>query len=68
MRADLRAELSLVGMPRQTLDLLTALSHGTSLSIGCSCENETCCHLSVLRERLADRGASLGSRCRGSGG
>src|SRR3954468_13523171 len=29
------------------LDLLAALSHHTSLAIGCYCENETRCHRSV---------------------
>jgi uncharacterized protein YeaO (DUF488 family) len=41
------------------LDLLAALSHGTSFSIGCYCEDETHCHRSVLRELLADRGAAF---------
>ena len=45
---------------RRMLDLLAALSHGTNLSIGCYCENESRCHRSVLRELLTDRGASLG--------
>ena len=44
---------------RRALDLLAALSHGTNLSIGCYCKNETRCHRSVLRDLLADRGASL---------
>jgi uncharacterized protein YeaO (DUF488 family) len=45
---------------QRTLDLLAALSHGADLSIGCYCENEARCHRSVLRELLAERGASLG--------
>ena len=44
---------------RRALDLLAALSHGTNLSIGCYCEDETRCHRSVLRGLLADRGAKL---------
>jgi uncharacterized protein YeaO (DUF488 family) len=41
------------------LDLLAALSHTTSLSVGCYCEDESHCHRSVLRELLKDRGAKL---------
>lgn len=41
------------------LDLLAALSHSSSLSIGCYCENEDRCHRSVLRELLSERGADL---------
>ena len=41
------------------LDLIAALSHHTNLSIGCYCENENRCHRSVLRELLAERGASI---------
>src|SRR5438874_2129489 len=32
------------------LDLLAALSHQTSFSIGCYCENEDWCHRSILKE------------------
>ena len=46
--------------PRRTLDLLAALSHAADFSIGCYCEDESRCHRSVLRELLADRGASIG--------
>ena len=42
------------------LDLLAALSHHTSFSVGCYCEDENRCHRSVLRELLAARGASIG--------
>jgi uncharacterized protein YeaO (DUF488 family) len=42
------------------LDLLAALSHGSNLSVGCYCEDETRCHRSILRELLAERGAKLG--------
>jgi uncharacterized protein YeaO (DUF488 family) len=41
------------------LDLLAALSHQTSLSLGCYCEDENHCHRSVLRELLAQRGAAV---------
>jgi len=41
------------------LDLLAALSHQTSLSLGCYCEDEARCHRSVLRQLLAERGAAL---------
>ncbi len=41
------------------LDLLAALSHQTSFSLGCYCENESHCHRSVLRELLAQRGAVI---------
>jgi uncharacterized protein YeaO (DUF488 family) len=53
-----KAEMD-VPTARRTLDLLAALSHGTNLSIGCYCENVARCHRSVLRELLAQRGASL---------
>jgi uncharacterized protein YeaO (DUF488 family) len=45
--------------PRRTLDLLAALSHTASFSVGCYCEDEARCHRSVLRELLAERGASI---------
>jgi len=43
----------------RVLDLLAALSHRTSLSVGCYCEDEARCHRSILRELLAERGAEL---------
>lgn len=46
-------------VPARTLDLLALLSHRTSFSIGCYCEDETRCHRSVLRRLLADRGAAI---------
>jgi len=45
---------------RRTLDLLAILSQDANFSIGCYCEDESRCHRSVLRELLADRGASIG--------
>ena len=41
------------------LDLLAAMSHQTSFSLGCYCEDENRCHRSVLRELLAQRGAKI---------
>ena len=43
----------------RVLRLLAALSHGADLSVGCYCENEGRCHRSVLREILAEHGATL---------
>ena len=53
-----RAEMN-EPMPRRTLDLLAMLSRDADFSIGCYCEDESRCHRSVLREMLADRGASI---------
>jgi uncharacterized protein YeaO (DUF488 family) len=41
------------------LDMLAALSHQTSVAVGCYCENEARCHRSVLRALLAERGADM---------
>jgi uncharacterized protein YeaO (DUF488 family) len=41
------------------LELLAALSHQTSFSVGCYCEDEARCHRSLLRELLRERGARL---------
>lgn len=41
------------------LDLLAALSHQTTFSVGCYCEDEARCHRSILRLLLAERGAAL---------
>jgi uncharacterized protein YeaO (DUF488 family) len=43
----------------RSLDLLAALSHGTALSVGCYCEQESQCHRGVLRSLLAERGADI---------
>jgi uncharacterized protein YeaO (DUF488 family) len=45
--------------PARVLDLLAALSHQTSFSMGCYCQDERRCHRSVLRELLAQRGAEI---------
>jgi uncharacterized protein YeaO (DUF488 family) len=42
-----------------SLNLLAALSHGTDLSLGCYCEDESRCHRSALRELLVARGAEV---------
>jgi uncharacterized protein YeaO (DUF488 family) len=44
---------------RRLLDLLAALSKNTSFSVGCYCAEERLCHRSVLRELLAEHGASI---------
>ena len=53
-----RSEMAEPG-PSRSLDLLAALSHGSDFSMGCYCEQEAHCHRSVLRELLAERGASF---------
>lgn len=45
---------------RALLDTLAALSHTADFSVGCYCGDETRCHRSVLRDLLAERGASIG--------
>ena len=41
------------------LELLAALSHHVSFSVGCYCADEAHCHRSILRELLQDRGAEI---------
>jgi len=53
-----RAEMNKPDAAR-VLDLLAALSHQTSFSLGCYCENEERCHRSILRQLLAERGAEF---------
>ena len=53
-----RKEMADAGADR-TLQLLAALSQQTSFAIGCYCEDETCCHRSILRALLADKGAAI---------
>jgi len=43
----------------RVLDLLAAMSHQTSFSLGCYCVDEARCHRSVLRALLSERGAAL---------
>jgi uncharacterized protein YeaO (DUF488 family) len=54
-----RAEMNKPDASR-ILDLLAALSHQTSFSVGCYCENEARCHRSILKQLLAERGADVG--------
>jgi uncharacterized protein YeaO (DUF488 family) len=44
---------------QRTIELLAALSQDADFSVGCYCEDESRCHRSVLRELLAEKGASL---------
>jgi uncharacterized protein YeaO (DUF488 family) len=53
-----RQEMSAPDRSRE-LDVLTALSHHTNLSLGCYCQDETRCHRSVLRDLLTERGAEV---------
>jgi uncharacterized protein YeaO (DUF488 family) len=41
------------------LELLAALSHQTSFSVGCYCANEAHCHRSLLRTLLRQKGAKV---------
>jgi uncharacterized protein YeaO (DUF488 family) len=54
-----RAEMAEPAASR-ALDLLAALSHTASFSVGCYCEDEARCHRSILRELLTARGARIG--------
>ena len=42
---------------RHDLKLLAALSHASDFSVGCYCQNEGCCHPTILRRLLVDNGA-----------
>jgi len=53
-----RAEMATPENSR-TLELLAALSHHTSFSVGCYCENEAHCHRSLLRALLKEKGAKV---------
>ncbi len=44
---------------RHLLGLLAALSRTTDLAVGCYCPDERRCHRSVLRELLAEGGATM---------
>jgi uncharacterized protein YeaO (DUF488 family) len=48
--------------PSRLLDLLAALSHQASFSVGCYCEDERRCHRSLLGKLLEERGAKLKTR------
>jgi len=53
-----RAEM---GRPEagHAIELLAALSHHCSFSVGCYCEDEARCHRSLLRKLLVERGARV---------
>jgi uncharacterized protein YeaO (DUF488 family) len=53
-----RREMQAPG-PRRLIALLSALSVRTDIEVGCYCQNESRCHRSILRQLLADAGASL---------
>lgn len=44
---------------RHVIELLAAMSRQTNLAIGCYCEDASRCHRSLLREMLAEAGASI---------
>ena len=44
---------------KRLLDLIAALSRETNLSVGCYCKDESRCHRSILRELLAEHGATF---------
>lgn len=53
-----RAEMS-EPSAKHDVALLAALSHHTSFSVGCYCEDESHCHRSILRQLLVDAGADI---------
>ena len=57
-RKKFRREMSEPSVSRE-LDLLAALSHQASFSLGCYCADEKHCHRFVLRELLVERGADV---------
>jgi uncharacterized protein YeaO (DUF488 family) len=46
---------------RHLLETLAVLSRQTSFSVGCYCDDEAWCHRSILRELLAEAGATFAS-------
>lgn len=44
---------------QRLVQVLAALSHESSFSVGCYCDDETRCHRSILRELLIEAGAKL---------
>jgi uncharacterized protein YeaO (DUF488 family) len=44
---------------KHALNLLAALSHTTSFSVGCYCKDRERCHRSILEQLLADAGAKI---------
>ncbi len=53
-----RAEMKQAGAARW-LTVLSALSHNTSMSMGCYCEREERCHRSILRMLLLEHQAMV---------
>ena len=53
-----RAEMN-QAEPSRPLELLAALSHQTSFSVGCYCEREDRCHRSILKKLLEEHGAKI---------
>jgi len=53
-RSEMRAPAA-----QRLLALLAALSSTTNLSVGCYCDDESQCHRSLLREMLAEAGATV---------
>lgn len=45
--------------PHHLIQLIAKLSKGTSLSVGCYCENEGTCHRSILKTLLKQSHAAL---------
>ena len=41
------------------ISLLATLSHSANFAVGCYCATERHCHRSILRELLAEKGATL---------
>ena len=54
-----RAEMRKSLISKHLIAMLAALSHETTLTIGCYCLDETGCHRSILRELLSDAGADV---------
>ena len=45
--------------PRHLIAMLVVLSQDTDLSISCSCDDESRCHRSILRDLLVNAGARM---------
>ena len=44
---------------KHSLDLLAVLSHTTTFSVGCYCQDEDRCHRSILKQLLVEHGAKV---------
>ena len=60
-RRTYRAEMN-APAASHAVELLARLSHQTSFSVGCYCEDASRCHRSVLRELLMEKGARIDDR------